>query len=245
MQQRLDKNEILYQDYNLIKQKLYELHEKEFLKKAVGIHTKVKIENERTNLFHIVKHIKEQQRRYISKISQPDGSVVRTSGQIIREFENHYTSIFGSDSSSIPDTQSLLVTRQKNLKEADNNLLNANISEDEVRKAINSTAKGKSPGCDGIPYEFYKIFWNCIKDEFLEVINEMFAKGPERLQQLGTVILIPKTKSPSDVTGFRPITLLCTDYKLLAKVLADRLNLVLGVIINDSQVLIIIIKCLF
>lgn len=238
MQKTLDQNERVYQDYTSIKRKLYQLHEEEFLKKQAGIRIKVKIQNERTNLYHVTKNKKEQQCRFINKIKKQDGSEVSSSIQIIHEFENHYTALFGSDEVSIDEANLLIANLSNKLVDGDNDILNAEITEEELKKVIFSTAKNKSPGIDGIPYEFYQTFWYLIKDEFLEIIKEMFERGPEKSQQVGTIVLIPKTKAPSEVSNFRPITLLCADYKILAKIMANRLQLVIDKIVSDNQVLI-------
>ena len=85
----------------------------------------------------------------------------------------------------------------------------------------------RAPGLDGIPIEFYKTFWGDIKDIFLDSI--IFAHETGQLcesQYQGVITLIPKPeKELLQVTNYRPITLLNCDYKIVAKVLNNRLNL--------------------
>ena len=53
----------------------------------------------------------------------------------------------------------------------DNLMLTENITIEELEKVISSTANKKSPGIDGIPFEFYKTFWDTIKYEFYQIIH--------------------------------------------------------------------------
>jgi hypothetical protein len=54
-------------------------------------------------------------------------------------------------------------------------------------------------------------------------------------QKQGIIILIPKTPHPSNTKDFRPITLLNSDYKILKKVLANRLKVYLAKLVNIAQ----------
>ena len=54
-------------------------------------------------------------------------------------------------------------------------------------------------------------------------------------QVKGVIILIPKTGDTLYITNFRPVTLLCTDYKILAKIIAERMKRVLKKVIHNKQ----------
>jgi len=49
------------------------------------------------------------------------------------------------------------------------------------------------------------------------------------------IALISKVTSPQRLNNFRPISLVGCLYKVLAKVLANRLHLVVGSVVSDSQ----------
>ena len=95
----------------------------------------------------------------------------------------------------------------------------------------------RAPGLDGIPIEFYKTFWGDIKDIFLDSI--IFAHETGQLcesQYQGVITLIPKPeKELLQITNYRPITLLNCDYKIVAKVLNNRLKKLLHEIIGPQQ----------
>jgi len=77
----------------------------------------------------------------------------------------------------------------------------------------------KSPGSDGLPADFYKVFWNSISDLLLKAFNYAYENGQFSVSQRRRVIkLIPKKDSdPHFIKNWRPITLLNCDYKLQQK----------------------------
>lgn len=99
-----------------------------------------------------------------------------------------------------------------------------------------SCRNNKSPGPDGFTIEFFKRFWDLVKKDLLEALNE-FARRPIIPKGVNTTFItfIPKVANPSGVKDYRPISLISSVYKILAKVLANRLKSVLPAIISDTQ----------
>ena len=106
-----------------------------------------------------------------------------------------------------------------------------------VRLSLKSMESNKTPGTDGIPVEFYKVFWNDVKPFFLASINTSHAKGLLSIsQRRGLLTLIPKKdKSSCDIKNWRPISLLNCDYKIAAKSIANRIKRTLPSVINNDQ----------
>ena len=50
------------------------------------------------------------------------------------------------------------------------------ISAEECHRLLDSFDNNKTPGNDGIPIEFCKIFWPAISDSFMDCINEISKK---------------------------------------------------------------------
>ena len=95
----------------------------------------------------------------------------------------------------------------------------------------------KSPGSDGITVEFYKLFWNDVKEFYINSINHSFHTGPlTDLQKQSIITLIPKqNKDITSLENWRPISLLNVDYKIATKVIANRVKSVISTIIHNSQ----------
>jgi hypothetical protein len=107
---------------------------------------------------------------------------------------------------------------------------------EEVKETLDSIGDLNAPGLDGMPAIFYKKFWHMvgpkIQSEVLEVLNggDMSVGWNET-----TIVLIPKVKNPEKIFEFRLISLCNVLYKLISKVLDNRLKLVLPHIISPTQ----------
>ena len=95
----------------------------------------------------------------------------------------------------------------------------------------------KSPGIDGIPVEFYKTIYDTLENDLLEIFNNILftEKGTTKTMQQATIALIPKKGDLKQLKYWRPISLLCNDYKILTKILANRLKTFLPQIISKEQ----------
>lgn len=117
-----------------------------------------------------------------------------------------------------------------------NDALMAPYSGEEVWKALESIGDLKAPGVDGMPVVFYKNLWQLIgervKHEILTVLNG--GNIPDGWNDT-LIVLIPKVKNPEKLKDLRPISLCTVLYKLVSKVIANRLKVVLPDIISASQ----------
>ncbi|CAB4005245.1 Hypothetical predicted protein [Paramuricea clavata] len=97
-------------------------------------------------------------------------------------------------------------------------------------------ATGKSPGLDGLPDEFYQRFCSLLGTYFVDVINFAYNHGqffPS--QRSGVITLIHKRGDRLDMKNWPPITLLCADYKIVAKAIANRLLGVIAKVTHSDQ----------
>lgn len=111
----------------------------------------------------------------------------------------------------------------KRLTNEQRQLLNTPITLQEVLEAIHKSKKGKSPGLDGFTNEYYKLFANELGTPLKDTMNEIIHVATPQTQ--ANIILIPKeNKEILEPKNFRPISLLNSDYKFLAAILAERLK---------------------
>ena len=94
----------------------------------------------------------------------------------------------------------------------------------------------KAPRPDGFTVAFWQSCWDFVKEEILEIFKE-FHEQSSFLKSLNNtfLVLIPKKDGAEDLGDFRPISLLGGLYKLLAKVLANRLKKLLGKVVSPTQ----------
>ncbi|KAM1949581.1 hypothetical protein ACFX15_009620 [Malus domestica] len=117
-----------------------------------------------------------------------------------------------------------------------NRMLEGEISTEEVREAVFQMQPSKASGPDGMNPFFFQKFWNIVGEDITNAIKNFQASG-KLLKQINFtyVSLIPKTKQPEEVTQFRPISLCNVLFRIISKVLANRLKVVIPKIISQTQ----------
>ena len=106
----------------------------------------------------------------------------------------------------------------------------------EVKADVWDCDKYKSLGPDDITFGFIKDFWDILKIDVMRFLVE-FHRNRKLANGINStfIALIPKVDNPQRLNDFRLISLVGSMYKILAKVLANRLRLVIGSVISDSQ----------
>ena len=108
----------------------------------------------------------------------------------------------------------------------------------DAKFALKKTEQGKSPGLDGLPYEFYVQLWETLGEDLVSVYNHLLFDS-ERLsksQYQAVVSLLAKDGDPRDIRNWRPISLTNCDYKILTKTLANRLADAMPHLVDKIQV---------
>ena len=108
--------------------------------------------------------------------------------------------------------------------------------EEEVHYALMDMNGDKAPGLDGFTMAFWQNCWDFVKEEVIEMFKE-FHEQSSFLKSLNTtfLVLLPKKGGDEDLGDFRPISLVGGLYKLMAKVLANRLKKVIGKVVFPYQ----------
>lgn len=107
---------------------------------------------------------------------------------------------------------------------------------DELKESAASFPTCKAPGDDGLPMEVYTQYGEAILPKLLEVFNSSFKSGrlPTTMTRANIILLLKPGKDPVDPSSYRPISLLQSDVKILAKILAMRVNKVISSIIHPD-----------
>lgn len=122
------------------------------------------------------------------------------------------------------------------ISELDHESLTANFDPQEVKEAVWDCEGDKSPGPDSINFHFIKTFWNLLEKDVLRVVNEFYVHGVwTKGCNSSFIALIPKKDSPQGLNDFRPISLVGCIYKIVSKLLANRLKEVLPKVIGEEQ----------
>lgn len=168
----------------------------------------------------------------IHSLVQEDG-VISGQQNLLSYITSFYEELFGH---SKENNVSLNMEGVSKVKKEDIVELTKPFSLEEVKKVVFELRKNRALGPDGFPGEFYMKFWDIIKNDLLELIND-FHKGLLSVERLnyGIVTLVPKTKDAAQIQKFRPIYLLNVSFKIITKVLMNRLDRVMMYIISKNQ----------
>eukprot|EP00253_Pinus_taeda_P009518 PITA_09518 len=114
--------------------------------------------------------------------------------------------------------------------------LTSPVTSTELEGTLKWFKNDKSPGLDGWSVEFYLVFYDLLGNDLLQVIEEC-----RTIRKLYNAInstfiaLIPKSDSPSSFNNFRPISLCNCLYKIIAKIIANRIRPILSQSISPEQ----------
>ncbi|GJU32048.1 putative RNA-directed DNA polymerase, eukaryota, reverse transcriptase zinc-binding domain protein [Tanacetum coccineum] len=109
-------------------------------------------------------------------------------------------------------------------------------SGDEIKHAVWACGSDKAPGPDGFSFSFLKKYWEFFKDDVEKFVLDFMETDS---LPIGTnsafITLIPKVITPILITDYRPISLIGMQYKIISKLLANRLARVLDNIVSPVQ----------
>ncbi|CAJ2663648.1 unnamed protein product [Trifolium pratense] len=181
--------------------------------------------------FHSV--LANRGRRNAMSVIQVDGISIEGVVPIRQAVFSHFESHFKASNVDRPGVDDL---QFKSLNHVENGSLIKPFTEAEVKSAVWDCDSFKSPGPDGINFGFIKDFWVELRGDIMRFLSEFHRNGKLAKGINSTFIaLIPKVDSPQRLNDFRPISLVGCLYKILAKVLANRLRLVIGSVISEAQ----------
>ena len=105
------------------------------------------------------------------------------------------------------------------MKNEQNENLTKQINKNELKQAIYQMQNDKTPGIDGIPAEFYKTFYETLENDLIQLYNNILfsEKSITNTMKQAIITLIPKKGNLNKLKYWRPISLLCIDYKILTK----------------------------
>ena len=176
--------------------------------------------------------------RYIASVKAPDGWLLRSAREICDAFRAHFRDRFARCTDlPLREFRSYLADFPR-LGVAEAASCEGVVTECEVRDALKQVGLNKSPGLDGLPYEVYLRMSHMFVPILTDMFKHWFAQGAITGSVTKGVITLLKKGGRHVWEGlddYRPITLLNTELKILARVLANRLQLVISDLIGSEQ----------
>jgi len=186
-----------------------------------------------TKFFHQVTKIKNKT-KVISSLRN-DEEIITDPNVISNHIVNYYSNLFSTN----PFLQDDLLVEEvipSLIDENTNNLLTMIPNEDEIKAAVFSMNRDGAPGPDGFGACFFQSYWSIVHKEVSEAVVEFFTTGRIHSNfNANSLILIPKSHNADTLEQYRPIALANFKFKVISKVLADRLANILPNIISVEQ----------
>lgn len=158
--------------------------------------------------------------------------LIDNQGLIDDHIINHFSNLYADPVKNRPTLEGLSFAR---VSESQNASLIRPFEEEEVLAALNALPNAKTPGVDGFPIGLLKKSW-FMKDDVLCFLQDFHSTGRMDWRLNTTLLtLIPTKRDASWINDFRPISLVSAVYKILAKLLANRLKDCLPLLISHNQ----------
>ncbi|GJW49663.1 RNA-directed DNA polymerase, eukaryota [Tanacetum coccineum] len=162
-----------------------------------------------------------------------DGAWVESPAVVKNEFLTHFRDRFERPKASrlVLDTDFPLKLDSDQKED-----LERMVSKEEIKSAVWDCGVDKSPGPDGFTFGFYRRYWSMLESDVVDAVSYFFNHGKfPKGGNSSFIALIPKLQDAKLVKDFRPISLIGSLYKIIAKVLSNRLVGVLGGLVNEVQ----------
>ncbi|GKV37508.1 hypothetical protein SLEP1_g45534 [Rubroshorea leprosula] len=184
-----------------------------------------------TKFFH--RSVKGRWRRNEINSIQINGEQFRGVAEIREGVLRYFKGLFTEEKWQRPKLDGISF---RQLADKDNDLLMAEFTEKDIQNAVWDCDSTKSPSPDGFNFRFIKTMWEEIKQDVIGFVQEFHEHGKlVRGSNSSFITLIPKVENPQRIEEYRPISLIGAMYKILAKLLANRLRKVLDKIIGEQQ----------
>lgn len=172
----------------------------------------------------------------IFEVINSQGCILREPSEVEGAFGESFFEVYTSNNPSATDIELCVADIKPKINCEMRRGLEGTFRLDEVERALKQMSPWKSPGPDGFGVGFYLKHWGILVRDVCEVVLEFLNGGPMVEDLNHTLIaLVPKVKEPKIVMEFRPISLYNVLYKLISKVIANRVKNLLNVAISQNQ----------
>eukprot|EP00253_Pinus_taeda_P008759 PITA_08759 len=176
-------------------------------------------------------------RNHIAEIKTTTSQICKGNQQVKEAAEQHFQNLYSSNDQGEETEEIEFLNHIPSLVSVEDNAdLCKPVTEEEIIKTIWSMDSDKAPGPDGFTIHFYKVCWDIIKNDLQKMVRGFMSKAKVGGNTNSTYLaLIPKDSNPETFARLRPISLCNASYKILAKLLANRMKPMLPRIISTAQ----------
>ena len=207
------------------------------VKKEISIRQKLKVQwakegDANSRLFHKLLNAR-MSKNFISKIELDNGEVMMREEDIVREIVDFFERPYSDEASQILGFDGV---EWNGIDTFLSEWLERPFTEEEIREAVFQCDGSKAPGLNGYSMAVFQSQWDIVRIDILKVFDKFYRSGIiNELSNETYIYLIPKKFNSCRIRDFRPINLMTSLYKIIAKVWAKRLQAILGETISISQ----------
>ncbi|GAU48220.1 hypothetical protein TSUD_371200 [Trifolium subterraneum] len=185
-----------------------------------------------TRFFHMSATVRSKKKK-VTKLIADNGTEVHTQEELCEVAKSYFDTLFKQRDG---DHDPVLNLIQPRVTDDDNFVLTAPITKAEIQQALFQMHPDKSPGPDEFNPAFYQRFWEQCSDDIFSAAATWLERGyfPTSLNETN-ICLIPKCDNPMSMKDLRPISLCNVLYKMISKVLANRLKCCLDKCVSQEQ----------
>ncbi|KAL3689374.1 hypothetical protein R1sor_015683 [Riccia sorocarpa] len=173
-------------------------------------------------------------RENITMLLNEDGSEMKEQGEIFTKIEETYAALYTGQEEG-PEIggkrRAILQLIDKKFSSEQNEKIREIPSTELIEDIVKALPAEKSPGIDGVISEILILGWHFMKDDCCRMVRRVWhTRKLLQRDNRGVIKLLPKNDEIFWLQNWRPITLLTSTYKIIAKIIAVRLReMVLGV----------------
>jgi len=175
-------------------------------------------------------------KQVMTGVRDRQGRIVSDKVEMVNVTTDYYSASFTEKEIDVGGGEVFLKLLTRRVPAAIAQAMEDPLTLEELEGALRRMNRRKVPGIDGLPAELYLKFWDMLGPVVLEVLSAILRTGAMGGSlATGVISLLFKKGDHTDLGNWRPLTMLCVDYKLLAKVLADRLGRALPHVVHVDQ----------
>ena len=184
-----------------------------------------------TKYFQTVASIKR--RRKLMVEIKKSRRMIREPRAIKREVRRFYKDLYKQKVAPIIEFEEGLVNKISPEEAA---TLEALPTEEEIKSAAWPCDPSKAPGADGFNLTFIRSCWETLGRDFTSCVLHFFLTGTlTRKLNMTWVTLVVKFEGAQEIKDYRPIRMVGCVYKVIAKILTNRLSSVMAQLVGESQ----------